>query len=164
MLKAIAIAAALLLGQAGASFAATFKLGVPPIAQVTIPDGWSPEETDDGVEANSPDGEIYLSIEVKAAGDLEKAFIEAFKWVESKGVKIDGKSQVTAEGNINEFPVFRIVYEGKDEDGDDNVIAVTALKVNENTAMLMTAWGYPGSEAKNDAALKRILGSLKTAK
>lgn len=164
MLRAFAVAAVLLVAQAGASVAATFKLGVPPIAQVTIPDSWKPEETDDGVEANSPDGEIYLSIEVKAAGGLEKAFTEAIEWIEGKGVKIDAKSQVTAEGSINEFPVFRVIFEGKDEDGDANVIAVTALKVNESTAMLMTAWGYPGSEAKNDAALKRILGSLTTAK
>ena len=58
----------------GAAFAKSYTLPDDnAIAVITLPDAWSNEETDDGVESTSPDDEVSVAVEVKAAKDVAAA-------------------------------------------------------------------------------------------
>lgn len=43
-----------------------------PIASITIPDSWEPEETESGVQGTSPDSAVYLSADVASSRSIEK--------------------------------------------------------------------------------------------
>ena len=146
-----------------AAEAKVFKLGSPVVASVDLPANWKPEEIDGGVEAVSPDEEIYVAVEVAGVSSTEKAILEAFAFLEKEGVKVDDKPVKQTEGKINGMPVFEIAAKGKDEDGNDAEVSVAAVVVSETTILLLTYWGTPEGEKTHAAALAKIAQSLKRA-
>ncbi|MDB5555265.1 MAG: hypothetical protein JWL86_5249, partial [Rhizobium sp.] len=43
-----------------------------PVASVTFPDDWQPQETDTGIDVTSPDDAIYFAIDVTRPSDVKK--------------------------------------------------------------------------------------------
>jgi hypothetical protein len=94
-------ALALLLG-ASAANAKTFPVpDEDTIATVSVPDDWSPNAYDGGVEATSPDSGVYIAIEQVAADDVKSAVEEGLKFFIKQGVEIDPKTQKTQDIKIN---------------------------------------------------------------
>lgn len=92
-----------------AAEAATFRLGTPPVAAITLPDDWDTDEIDRGVESTSKDEEIYIAAEVASISKLEDAVTQAVAYLISEGVRIDQKTEKRSEGKIGGLDAFHRV-------------------------------------------------------
>lgn len=146
----------------------TFELGSPPVATVTIPRNWNPNETDNGVEANSPDNRIYYSFEVarltrtggRTGEALGEAMMEAVQWVIDQGATLGDPAPMN-EFTHNGMPGIGTRFTGKDGDGNDTVVDVAAMIVNETTGLIAMSWYAPGSETRHMPVITRMFESLR---
>lgn len=145
---------------AGLAQAKSFKLGTPPIASVTMPDKWKPEETDAGVEATSPDEEIYLAVEVASVAKLDDAITQALGFLMGEGVVPDTSTQKEENFEVNGMKAFALSYLGKDKDGPTKISLVIIIP-NQTTALILTYWGTEKGEQTHGKTLTGILQSIK---
>jgi hypothetical protein len=156
-----AVAAALLLSSA----AYAGEIQIPsnrPVIAATVPDDWSTNETDTGIEINSADNSVYLAIDIASPKKTGDMIDEAAKFLDSQGVTIDEKTQKYTEDKLNGKDIIYIEWAGKDKDGPASV-GLAALILDEKTVAVLTYWGTPGQEEKNSAAVGKILASIKSA-
>jgi hypothetical protein len=158
-LLAIAATAALLFATAVQAAEMKFP-STEPVVSITLPDGWTPNETDTGMEVNSADGSIYLSVDVAEPKDTEQVAKDAIEWLGKQGVTVDLSTQKQSQDKINDRDIFYIDWSGKDKEGDASV-GLAALVLSADTVLVLTYWGTPGEEEKNVAAIVGILKSIK---
>ncbi|ALK10809.1 hypothetical protein [Blastochloris viridis] len=144
-----------------AAEAATFRLGTPPVAAITLPDDWDTDEIDRGVESTSKDEEIYIAAEVASISKLEDAVTQAVAYLISEGVRIDQKTEKRSEGKIGGLDAFFIEYKGVDEDDAATEVSVGVIVASPTTAIIVTYWGSEEGEKANAAALTAIVNSIK---
>lgn len=132
------------------------------IATITIPDSWKTDEIDDGIEATSEDGEVYLAIETTDADNVKEAMEEAFQYLKSKGVTVNADSAKQEEGKLGEMDVVDISWDGKDEEGAAK-ISLTVVSVTKSDGLLLIYWASPEGEKKHQEALTAIAKSIKKA-
>ena len=147
-----------------AAEAKVVRLGVPPVAEVTLPDAWGPEETDNGVEANSPDGKIYMSFEVHPLGNegdaMGRAMRAAVEWVRGRGAQLD-RFTPPAEGRFNQWTALRATASGRDNDGKPTEVEVIGIPLNATTALIVLGWYETGAEQANAPTLAAIIESVR---
>lgn len=155
---------ALLIGAVAAN-AKTFPVPEDdPIATVSIPDDWSPNAYDGGVEATSPDSGVYIAVEQVAADDVKSAVEEGLKYFIKQGVELDPKTQKTQDIKINGLPAFDLDFSGKDKDGPAE-ISLTLVQTNAKAKfLLLYYWGSPAGAKANAAGLKAISDSIQATK
>lgn len=146
------------------SFAETHKVPEEkPVATVSIPDDWKTNAFDDGVEATSEDGEVYLAIEKANAKGVSDSMDEALKYLKDKGVKVDTETMKQSEGKLAGMDVVDIDFKGKDDDGDAN-ISLMIISVSSDKGLLLTYWASPEGEKKHQSELNEITQSIARAK
>jgi hypothetical protein len=135
-----------------------------PIATVSIPDSWSPNAYDGGVEATSGDGALYVAFESVNASDVKTATEEGLKYYVKNGVTIDPDSMKTKDIKINNLDAFDLTFTGKDKDGPAN-ISLTLVQTNaKDKFLLLYYWGSSEGEKANGADLKAISDSIQATK
>lgn len=145
----------------GAAFAKSYTLPDDnAIAVITLPDAWSNEETDDGVESTSPDDEVYVAVEVKAAKDVAAAVGEALKFLVDNEVKIDPATEKRKEMKIGGMDALDVSFTGVHE-GKVNNVSVSIVIVNPEKVLILTYWASPAGEQKHAATLQAIAESIK---
>ncbi len=163
-MRALFIAFALTLAGSGLADAKTFKLGDDkPVATITIPDSWSPEEIDNGVEGTSKDGETYVAAEVVDAKDIKTAVEDGLKYFMKNGVKIDPSTLEKKEMKIAGFDAVDLQGKGTDKDGPTHV-SLTLVIISGEKIVLLTYWGTATGEESNGADLTAIASSIAAAK
>jgi len=165
-MKPLVALAVLVLGLAPSlALAATFPVPADnPIATVSIPDTWSPEAYDGGVEGTSADGTIYVAFESVDADDVKKATEEGLKFFIKQGVTLDTDSMKTKDIKINALDAFDLSFTGKDKDGPAN-ISLTLVQTNAKAKfLLLYYWGSAEGEKANLAELKKISESIQATK
>ena len=165
-MKPLVALAVLVLGLAPSlALAATFPVPADnPIATVSIPDNWSPEAYDGGVEGTSADGKIYVAFESVDADDVKKATEEGLKFFIKQGVTLDTDSMKTKDIKINALDAFDLSFTGKDKDGPAN-ISLTLVQTNAKAKfLLLYYWGSAEGEKANLAELKKISDSIQATK
>ena len=146
-----------------AAFGGTHKVPKEdPVATITIPDEWKTEEIEDGIEATSNDGEVYLAIEETDSDSIKESMEEAMSYLKSKGVTVTESSMKQEEGKLGEMDVVDISWTGKDEDGPAK-ISLTIVAVTKTKGLLLIYWASPQGEQKNKEALGEIAKSIKKA-
>lgn len=158
LLAALVLALAPVASQAG-------TLNFPsdaPVASITIPDDWKPEETESGIQAQSPDDAIYMSIDVADGSNAEQVIADTFKYLEEQKVTVDPATQKETDATVNGMAVKNFEWSGKDETGDAS-IAVALVQVSADNLLVLTYWGTPGEQDKHGDAIVGILSSLKPA-
>lgn len=140
--------------------AATFELGSPPVARITLPDAWSPKVTARGVEATTDDDEIYVAVRPAALASTEEAVRQALAYLLEQGVKIDASTQRQRTGEINGMEAVSLAFSGKDEDDEDVEISVSVVIASPSSAVVLTYWGSKEGERTYAAELAGILQSL----
>lgn len=160
-MKFLAIAATAALLFANAVQAGEMKFpSSDPVASITLPDGWTPSETDTGMQVSSADESIYLSVDVAEPKDTEQLIKDAIAWLGTEGVTVDLSTQKQNQDKINGRDMFYIDWSGKDKEGPASV-GVAALVLSAETVLVLTYWGTAGEEDKNAAAIVGILKSIK---
>ena len=135
-----------------------------PLASITLPDDWKAEvyNEGEGVEAVSPDKQVYLAIETTDADNVEDATKEAAEYLANKGVMFDDESIKKSEQKINGMDATRISWEGEDDNGPAK-ISLAIVAVTPEHGLLLVYWASPEGEKKNQEALNAIIQSIKKA-
>src|SRR5437867_9585095 len=106
------------------AFAKTLK--VPndefPIASITFPDDWEPEEVNNGVAGQSPDTAVYLAaVAVGSEKGMNAEIEDTFALLEEHNVELDKSSKTENKFKLNGVEVEELIFQGKDEDGPTSV-------------------------------------------
>jgi len=149
----------------GLALADTFPVPAEnPVATVSIPDKWESSAYDGGIESTSPDGAIYVALEMVAAKDVKTATEEGVEWFAKQGVEIDPGSLKTKETKINGLDAFDMRFTGKDKDGAAE-ISLTLVATNaEGKFLMLYFWGSDAGEKANASDLKAIGASIQATK
>ncbi|AYG69766.1 MULTISPECIES: histidine kinase [unclassified Rhizobium] len=161
MKKIIALALLALTSPLTAHAATLTFPGDKPVASITIPDSWKPEETDGGIQGTSDDSAVYLSAEVASGKSMEKVVTGAIDFLAKNKVTIDPSTQKeTPTTDVNGMQMATLEWDGKDEDGPVSV-GLLIVQVSADNALVVTYWGDKGEEDKHDAEVKAIVASIK---
>jgi hypothetical protein len=135
-----------------------------PIATVSMPDKWESSAYDGGIESTSPDGAIYVALEMVKANDVKSATEEGIEFFAKQGVDIDADSMKTRETKINGLDAFDLEFTGKDKNGPANV-SLTLVGANaEGKFLMLYYWGSEAGEKANADALGAIAASVQATK
>jgi hypothetical protein len=147
------------------AFAKTFPIpDENPVATVSMPDKWESNAYDGGIESTSPDGAIYVALEMVKANDVKSATEEGIEFFAKQGVDIDADSMKTKETKINDLSAFDLQFTGKDKNGPAN-ISLTLVGTNaEGKFLMLYYWGSEAGEKANAADLRAIAASVQATK
>ncbi len=163
-MKKLLLAAIIAIAVPALAFAKTSKIpDDDTVAIVTIPDAWSINEIDNGVEATSPDSEVYVAVEAAPTKNVQQTAIDAVKWLAKQGVTIDPSTMKQKEIKINGMDAVDLSWDGKDKDGPTKV-SVTLIVASASKVLVLTYWASPDGEKTNEADLIAIASSIKPVK
>jgi hypothetical protein len=146
------------------TFAKTLK--VPndefPIASITFPDDWEPEEVNNGVAGQSPDSAVYLAaVAVGSEKGMNAELDDTFEFLKEHKVDLDQSSKKENKFQLNGVEVEELIFHGKDEDGPTSVsISLVPIK---DKIVVVTYWVTTAKEEKHQAEVGKIVKSLKPA-
>jgi len=150
------------------AFAADFNLGDDkPVASISVPDDWSPEKYDNGVQGQSAEG-VYFFAEVVEAADGAKAVEGALKFLEEQGVTITEVISEPKEGEkltVNGIDYSQFDWKGKDKEGDTTVqLALYDMVQQNGHFLILTTWAPPEVKQSELEGYISILKSVKEIK
>jgi hypothetical protein len=152
----------ILTGLVATASAGSYKLPKDePIASVSFPAGWKVEASDESLDANSDDDEIYINIEFNDAESIEGAIEETFGYLKKNKVKIDKATEKKTEGELGGMKVVNYDWDGEDSDGKCK-ISLAILSVTPKKALLLLYWASPEGEKKHQKELDSIVSSIKS--
>jgi len=161
MKKLVLAAAALLL--ATTAYAAEMKFpSDAPVASVTFPDTWKPQETDTGIDVTSPDDSIYLAIDATGAKDAATAVKEAVEYFKAKGVSVDDATLQQTQQKLNGMDYATATWGGTDADGPVT-ISLGVLVLGPDSSLVLSYWGTQGAQDQMRGDIVGIVNSMKPA-
>jgi len=162
MIKSILTLAVVLTLVATPAFAKTLKVPSDefPIASISIPSDWEPEEINNGVAAQSPDTAVFLAVVAVGSEKGMKAELDdTFEFLKEHKVELDKSSKKEDKFKVNNLEAEEISFQGKDEDGPAAVsIAFVTIK---DKLVVLTYWVSTEKEEKHQEEVGKILKSLK---
>ena len=164
MIKSILalIAFSLLVGSS--ALAKTLKLPNEefPIASLSFPDSWEPEEINNGIAGQSPDSAVYLAaVAVGNEKGMEAELDDTFDMLKEHNVDLDKSTKHESKFKLNGEEVNELIYHGKDEDGPCSV-SISFVPIKDKIVIL-TYWVTTAKEEKHQSEVGKILQSLKPA-
>ena len=145
----------------GHAAAGEFKLPVgKPVATVEVPDAWQPEAIKRGVQAQTEDSTVYLSVEgTTDAADMSKIIDESDAMLKTRKVSLNRVSYKDNRYKLSDLPAEELAYTGRDEDGAVTVV-FTFVTVGDG-AVVFTYWASVEGDKKHRSELTKIMNSLK---
>lgn len=145
-----------------AAHAATLKFpSEKPVASITIPDSWKPEETESGVQGTSADSAVYLSADVASSKSMDKVVTDAIDFLAKNKITVDPSTRKeTPVTDVNGMQMTSLEWDGNDEDGPVSV-GLLFVQTSGDNALVVTYWGTKGEEDKHDAEVQAIVASIK---
>ena len=147
---------------AASASAGTFKVPNDEfgIASVSIPDAWKPEAIDRGVQANSPDSEIYMAVEaVGSDKGIDSALDETEKMLKENKVSIDESSQSKSTFQVAGVEATELTYKGKME-GEAQTVSIVLVPL-KGKLVIVTYWATASKEKAHSTEISKIVNSLK---
>src|SRR5436853_621234 len=146
------------------TFAKTLKLPNDefPIASITFPDDWEPEEVTNGVAGQSPDTAVYLAaVAVGSEKGMKAELDDTFEFLKEHNVKLDKSTKKENKFKLHDVEVDELIYHGEDEDGPTSV-SISFIPVKDKIVVL-TYWVTTEKETEHQEEVGKILKSLKPA-
>ncbi|HKP92725.1 MAG TPA: PsbP-related protein [Chthoniobacterales bacterium] len=144
--------------------AKTFKLPNDDfaIASIDMPDSWKPKDVETGVEGESPDGAVYMSIvavgsEKGMSGEID----DIFEMLKSHNVTLDDSSKKENKFKAGSFDATELLYQGKDEDGPA-AVSICFVPIKDKL-VIMTYWVTTAKEKEHLEEVGKIVNSLKAS-
>ena len=133
------------------------------VASITFPNDWEVEEMEGGYGADSPDNHVYISaVAVEDETDMNSQIDDVFKMLAEHKVELDESTKKEEKFKLNGMDASELQYQGKDEDGPCG-ISIVFIPV-KNNLIIFTYWITIAEQAKHEAAVGKIINSLKPAK
>jgi hypothetical protein len=163
MIKSTFICIAILsLLAATSAFAKTLKLpgDESPIASITFPDDWAPEELTNGVAGQSPDTAVYLAaVAVGSEKGMNAELEDTFAFLEEHKVELDKSTKKENKFKLNGVEVEELIFHGEDGDGPTSV-SISFIPIKDKIVVL-TYWVTTEKEQKHQEEVAKILTSIK---
>lgn len=134
------------------------------IATISIPDDWKPNETDNGIEMNSPDAGIYVDAEQVQGADIATAVTETVTLLTKQGLVIDESSKQQSDSEKNGLKMHDFLFKGKDKDGPTNFSITLIETATPDKFLMLTFWGSDEAVKANDKVLGEIAQSVQLTK
>ena len=144
--------------------AKTFKLPNDDftIASIDMPDSWNPKEVENGVEGQSPDDAVYMSIvAVGSEKGMNAEIDEIFEMIKSHNVELDESSKKENKFKAGSFDATELLFQGKDDDGPA-AISITFVPIKDKL-VIITYWVTTAKEKEHQSAVGKIVNSLKAS-
>lgn len=131
-----------------------------PVATITMPDSWDPDEIENGVAGESGDEAVYLAaVAVSSKKGMDAEIDDTFKMLKEHNVELDQSSKKENKFKVNGIDAEELLFQGKDEDGPTAVsICFVPMK---DSVIVLTYWVTTKEEAKHQAEVGQIVNSLK---
>jgi hypothetical protein len=145
-------------------FAKTLKLPNDefPIASISFPDDWEPEDIDNGVAGQSPDSAVYLAaVAVGNEKGMNAELDDTFEFLKEHKVELDKSTKKENKFKLNGVEVDELIYHGKDEDGPTSV-SISFVPIKDKI-VVVTYWVTTAKEEKHQEEVGKIVKSLKAA-
>lgn len=133
-----------------------------PAMSAVLPDSWKPTETERGMEATSPGGDVYASVEYAKdyKADL-KALMEANgKWMKENKIVPNSPQSQDRDFTINGMPAHEMSFAAKDKDGPTKV-TFTLIELPKDAIGVVTIWASDKERASQSKSVDAILNSVK---
>ena len=157
-----ALASAALILSASISHAATFAIPTDhAAATVDIPDTWKPHNVEGGVEGASIDGRVYVFAQAIHGKDAGAAAEAGANWFETQGVKLDEKTLVSKDVEINGVKGFNMNILGVDKIGKTQVSMTFFATKDPEEFVLVSIWGDEVIEGDNLTDVGSIVSSIR---
>src|SRR3954469_7172217 len=130
--------------------AKTFKLPNEgfAIASVDMPDNWKPKEVDTGVEGQSPDDAVYMSIvAVGSEKGMNAELDDVFEMLKTHNVVLDDSSKKENKFKVGSFDATELLFQGKDADGPAGV-SIVFVPIKDKM-IIMTYWVTTAKEQEH---------------
>ncbi len=144
------------------AFAKTFKLPSDefPIASITFPKDWEPEEINNGVAGESPDTAVYMSaVAVGSEKGMNAELDDTFDMLKEHKVQLDQSTKKENKFKLNGEEVSELIFHGKDEDGPCS-ISISFIPI-KNKIIVLTYWVNTEKEKEHQEEVGKILTSIK---
>ena len=147
---------------AGSALAKDLKIpSDSPVASVTLPAGWTSEETDKGYSCQSKDTDATIFFEVASGEGESNALVdENIKFLSDNKVTIDKSSQKERSFESEGLKWEVLEYSGKDESGPEHIQMFFA-EVKPGKMMMITYWVTTAAEGKHKAEIVKLFDSFK---
>ena len=128
---------------------------------MTLPAGWTSEETDNGYSCQSKDTDATIFFEV-ANGEKESNDLvnENIKFLADQKVTLDQSSKKEREFEAEGLKWQVLEYSGKDESGDEHIQMFFA-EVKPGKMMMITYWVTTKAESKHKDEITKLFDSFK---
>ena len=131
-----------------------------PIASITFPNDWEPEEVTNGVAGQSPDTAVYLAaVAVDSEKGMNAELEDTFAMLQEHKVDLDKSTKKENKFELNGVEVEELIFHGKDEDGPTSV-SISFIPVKDKIVVL-TYWVTTAKEKKHQEEVAKIVSSLK---
>ena len=144
--------------------AKTFKLPNDEfsIASIDIPDSWKPKEVDRGVECQSSDDAVYMSIvAVGSEKGMSAEIDETFEMLKSRNVVLDEKTKKENKFKLGSLDATELLFQGKDEDGP-TAVSIVFVPVKDKM-VIITYWVETAKEKEHLKEVGTIVNTLKAS-
>jgi hypothetical protein len=146
------------------SFTKTLKLPNEefPVASISFPDDWEPEEVNNGVAGQSPDSAVYLAaVAVGNEKGMDAELDDTFAMLKEHKVNLDQSTKKENKFKLHGVEVNELLFKGKDEDGP-TAVSIAFVPVKDKVVVL-TYWVSTDKEEKHQEEVGKIVQSLKAA-
>ena len=144
-----------------AADAKTFKLPNDDfaIASIDMPDSWKPKDVETGVEGQSPDDAVYMSVvAVGSEKGMNAEIDETFEMLKEKNVTLDESTKKENKFKVGAFDATELLFQGKDEDGPA-AVSITFVPIKDKL-VIITYWVTTAKEKEHQAEVGKIVNSL----
>ncbi len=147
---------------AGSAFAKDIKIpSDSPVASVTLPAGWTSEDTDNGISCQSKDTDATILFEVAdGEGETNALVEENIKFLVDQKVTIDKSSQKERSFDAAGLKWQVLEYSGKDESGAEHIQMMFA-EIKPGKVMMITYWVTTKAEATYKDQIVKLFDSFK---
>ena len=144
--------------------AKTFKLPNEDfaIASIDMPDSWNPKEVENGVEGQSADDAVYMSVVAVGSENGMKAELDdIFEMIKKHNVVLDDSSKKENKFKAGSFDATELLFQGKDNDGPC-AISICFVPIKDKL-VIVTYWVTTAKEKEHQAEVGKIVNSLKAS-
>lgn len=163
-MKTILTLVTIVLLSAISAHAKTFKLPNDEftIASIDIPDSWKPKEVDRGVECQSPDDAVYMSIvAVGSEKGMNAELEETFAMLKERNVVLDDSSKKENKFKVGSLDATELLFQGKDDDGP-TAVSIVFIPIKDKV-IVATYWVETAKEQEHQKEVGTIVNSLKAS-
>lgn len=144
--------------------AKTFKLPNDDfaIASIDMPDSWNPKDVETGVEGQSPDDAVYMSIvAVGSEKGMNAELDDIFDMLKKRNVTLDDSTKKENKFKAGTLDATELLYQGKDEDGP-TAVSITFVPIKDKM-VIITYWVETAKEKEHQKEVGTIVNSLKAS-